>query len=124
MHLDRRDIAAGKRLWDQIADKITDPEVCDAWVFLVSHNSLTSQPCREELAYALDRALESRGGVIPDVCVLFGAASGISDDQKYFFHKANNEATPTQSYFLEFTSLPSELVFGPSEGPQFKVFIS
>ncbi len=229
MHLDRRDIPAGKRLWNQIADKISAPKVCDAWVFLVSHNSLASEPCQEELAYALDRSLESRGesfpliglvygpytpdmqipkalkvrlyvqmtdenwkqrvvdgvagrgigkqqaeriepyelriyppgetnkifiieirprvgvwapfiaavpvdeqesfksmgtsarGVIPMACITFGECSGISDDKHYFFRSANNEATPTQSYFLDFTRLPSVLIFGALRGPKFKV---
>lgn len=229
VHLDRRDIAAGKRLWDQIADKISNPKVCDAWVVLISHNSLTSEPCREELAYALDRSLESRGenfpliglvygpytpdtqipkalkvrlyvqltdenwkqrvaegvagkaigkqqveriqpyelriypptktqkiyiievrprvgvwapfvaavpseeqenflsmatsarGVIPMASITFCESSGLSDDNQYFFRRANNEATPTQSYFLDFTRLPSLLIFGALRGPQFKV---
>jgi len=229
VHLDRRDIAAGKRLWQQIAGKISDPKICDAWVFLISHNSLASEPCREELAYALDRALESRGesfpliglvygpftpdmqipkalkvrlyvqltdenwkqrvvegvagrgigkqqtervqpyelrihpptetqkifiievrprvgvwspfvaavpceereiflsmatsarGIIPMAAITFGELSGVSSDSQHFFRQANNEATPTQSYFLDFTRLPSYLIFGASHGPQFKV---
>lgn len=229
VHLDRRDIVAGIRLWDQIADKISDSKVCDAWVFLVSHNSLASEACREELAYALDRALDFRGenfpliglvygpytpdmqipkalkvrlyvqmtdeqwkqrvvdgvagkgigkpqveriepyelriyppgekskifiievrprvgvwapfvaavptseqeiflsmatsarGVIPMASITFGESSGISDDKQYFFRSANNEATPTQSYFLDFARLPSILIFGSRSGPQFKV---
>jgi hypothetical protein len=47
-------------LWDQIDKAITDPATCDAWAILLTKNSLESEACQEELAYALDRALRSR----------------------------------------------------------------
>lgn len=59
--LDRWNITAGRRLWDQIAYFIQDARESDAWVLLATQNSLGSQPCREEFAYALDRALSARG---------------------------------------------------------------
>lgn len=65
VHLDNRDIVPGHHLWEQIAAQIADPSVCDAWVYVVTPNSLASQACREELAYALDRALSSRGVAFP-----------------------------------------------------------
>src|SRR5258705_9124152 len=60
--LDRWNIQAGKRLWEQIEKFITDADQCDGWIMYATQNSLASEPCREELAYALDRALSMRGG--------------------------------------------------------------
>ncbi len=67
--LDRWELRAGHRLWDQIANFITDPKLCDAWLIVATQNSLVSEPCREELAYALDRALSSRGKDFPVIAV-------------------------------------------------------
>ncbi|WP_461135484.1 toll/interleukin-1 receptor domain-containing protein [Spirosoma lituiforme] len=58
--LDRWNINAGKRLWDQIDKFITDPKESDAWAIYATQISLESEPCREEIAYALGRALGSR----------------------------------------------------------------
>jgi hypothetical protein len=55
---DRNQLISGQLLWDQIANHIADPEI-SAWVIYVSENSIDSRPCIEELAYALDRALEN-----------------------------------------------------------------
>ncbi len=63
--LDRWNIRAGLRLWDQIANFITNPTECDGWVFIATQNSLGSEPCREELAYAIDRALSQRTVAFP-----------------------------------------------------------
>lgn len=63
--LDRWTLGAGKRLWTQIEKFIGDPEQCDAWAMYVTQNSLGSEPCKEEYAYALDRALRTRGGEFP-----------------------------------------------------------
>jgi hypothetical protein len=63
--LDRWNIGAGKRLWEQIEHFIQDKNECDAWVFYATTNSLGSEPCKEEYAYALDRALNSRGADFP-----------------------------------------------------------
>ena len=62
---DRKNLIPGQRLWDQIGDQITDPDQCDAWGILLTGNSLRSEPCIEELSYALDRALNTNGGQFP-----------------------------------------------------------
>ena len=61
---DRAELLAGRRLWAQIEKKIADPSL-DAWGLFVTENSLRSEPCQEELAYALDRALRQRGSEFP-----------------------------------------------------------
>jgi hypothetical protein len=63
--LDRWNIGAGKRLWEQIEHFICSPGESDAWVLVATENSLASEPCKEEFAYALDRALKSRGQKFP-----------------------------------------------------------
>jgi hypothetical protein len=65
VHLDRWNIVGGQRLWDQIGKAITDPNESDAWALYATQSSLTSDPCIEELNYALGRALETRGDVFP-----------------------------------------------------------
>jgi hypothetical protein len=63
--LDRWNIQAGKRLWEQIDKFITNSGECDAWAIIATQNSLGSEPCKEEVAYALDRALNTRGQSFP-----------------------------------------------------------
>lgn len=63
--LDRWNIQAGKRLWSQIENFIQDSAECDAWVLYATPNSLGSEACKEEFAYALDRALSTRGQAFP-----------------------------------------------------------
>jgi len=63
--LDRWNIQAGKRLWNQIESFIQDEDKTNAWVFYATQNSLGSEPCQEEYAYALDRALTTRGSSFP-----------------------------------------------------------
>lgn len=63
--LDKRQIIPGQRLWTQINSAISDPTSVDAWAIYASENSLKSEPCLEELAYALDRAIRKRGGEFP-----------------------------------------------------------
>lgn len=70
--LDRWNLQAGVRLWDQIAEFIQSPAQCDAWLLVATQASLGSEPCREEYAYALDRALNSRGSTF-SVIALFPA---------------------------------------------------
>jgi len=65
--LDRWNLRAGTRLWEQIADHITNPAQCDAWLLYATQTSLGSEPCREEFAYALNRALSERGQTFPIV---------------------------------------------------------
>jgi TIR domain len=62
---DRRQLLTGQPLWNQIDQSITNPVNSDAWAFVVSKHSLESGPCREELNYALHRALSARGQVFP-----------------------------------------------------------
>jgi len=63
--LDRLNVGAGKLLWEQIDDFISNPDQCDAWAIYLSQSSLSSKPCREELAYALERALSQRDEAFP-----------------------------------------------------------
>jgi hypothetical protein len=224
--LDRWNIGAGRRLWEQIDNFITNPSESDAWILYATQNSLGSEACKEEYAYALTRALHQRGAVfplivlfpstvdesllpaglrirlnvsaidpdwkeriksaaegrtpninhsilqpysievrrdgsgyvievrpragswspffaaipitekdrigahilhgprghIPHAGILVGAGSGPSNDGAWFLFYAQNEATPTQSYFIFCTELPSAIAFGVMNGgPQFTV---
>lgn len=64
---DRAHLLAGQRLWEQIDKGINDPTV-DGWAIYTTENSLNSEPCQEEIAYALDRTLRTKGAGYP----LFG----------------------------------------------------
>ena len=70
--LDRWNLTAGRRLWDQIADFITNPAHSDGWAIYATQSSLGSEACREELAYALDRALGSRNDAYPVIALFPG----------------------------------------------------
>lgn len=72
VHQDKFTIIAGQRLWPQIEKAISDPKLSDGWAIFLTLNSLNSEPVREEMAYALDRALKTRGGSYP----LIGIGSG------------------------------------------------
>jgi hypothetical protein len=224
--LDRWNIQAGKRLWQQLENFISNPNKSDAWILYATQNSLGSEACKEEYSYALDRALHQRGsafpiiglfpstvdsslipaglrtrlyvsitdpdwkeriisvaegrapaiisttvqpftidihknesrytievrpragtwspfiaaipitekdrvnpnmlhgprGKIPQVGVLFNTGTGTSNDGIWYFLFAQNEATPTQSYFINCNELPTKLVFGVMNGqPQYTV---
>lgn len=67
--LDRWNLAAGKRLWSQIDNFISNPSESDAWLLYATRNSLESEPCREEFAMALDRALRARSESFPVIAV-------------------------------------------------------
>src|SRR5438128_8596497 len=68
---DRIELVPGKRLWEQIGKRIiTDP--LDGWAYLLTQTSLQSEPCREELAYAVHRALTDRGGDFPLIGLVHG----------------------------------------------------
>ena len=67
--LDRWNLSAGKRLWEQIAGFIQDPKESDAWLIYATQASFGSEPCKEEFAYALDRALHSRGETYPIIAL-------------------------------------------------------
>jgi hypothetical protein len=68
---DKIAIIPGRDLWDQIATEITKSDI-DGWAYLLTPNSLASAPCREELAYALSRALSTRGRSFPLIGLLHG----------------------------------------------------
>lgn len=70
--LDHWNLTAGKHLWEQIESFIQDSSKSDAWLLYATQASLGSQACKEEFAYALDRALHTRGGDFP-VIALFPA---------------------------------------------------
>jgi hypothetical protein len=70
--LDRWNVGAGLRLWDQIANFITKPDQSDAWLLIATQSSLSSEPCKEEYAYALDRALQKRGEQFPVIAIFPG----------------------------------------------------
>jgi hypothetical protein len=70
--LDRWNIAAGQRLWTQIDHFISSPSESDAWLLIATQNSLQSEPCKEEFAYALNRALNTRGRQYPVLALFLG----------------------------------------------------
>lgn len=70
--LDRWNIGAGRRLWEQIDHFITSPDESDAWLIVATHNSLESEACKEEFAYALNRALSTRGATFPVIALFLG----------------------------------------------------
>jgi len=67
--LDRWNLTAGKRLWEQIASFIQEPSKSNGWLLYATHTSLGSEACREEFAYALDRALSTRGSTFPVIAL-------------------------------------------------------
>ncbi len=66
---DRVALIPGKLLWEQIGEKITKGSL-DGWGYLVTPNSLFNRSCREELAYALNRALDAKGRDFPIIGLL------------------------------------------------------
>lgn len=70
VRFDRRNLVPGQRLWTQIGGIITDPNECDAWGVVLTPSSICSQACIEELSYALERALTSKGGDFPMFALL------------------------------------------------------
>lgn len=68
---DRIALVPGQRLWDQIGARITSTSL-SGWAFLVTPNSLASAACREELSYALQRTLSTKGAEFPLVGLLSG----------------------------------------------------
>nr|WP_295836729.1 toll/interleukin-1 receptor domain-containing protein [uncultured Azospirillum sp.] len=65
VRIDRWSLIAGRRLWEQIGKNIESKTECDAWAIFATENSLDSEPCKEEIAIALDRALRVRGDNFP-----------------------------------------------------------
>ena len=68
IQLDRWNISAGRRLWEQIADFIQSPE-CSGWIMYATQRSLGSDACKEEFAYALDKALHGRSESFPIIAL-------------------------------------------------------
>jgi hypothetical protein len=68
---DKIALIPGQRLWEQIADRIGDGSLA-GWAYLVTPRSILSVACREELEYALDRALRARGDRFPLIGLLHG----------------------------------------------------
>lgn len=68
--IDRWNLAAGEPLWPQIEKHIQDPGKSDAWLVYATQSSLTSKACEEELLYALDRALKTRGETFPVIALV------------------------------------------------------
>lgn len=62
---DKVHLMSGERLWPALDRGITDPSESDAWAIFATENSLKSEACLEEIAYALDRALRTRGSDFP-----------------------------------------------------------
>jgi len=63
-NFDKVALVPGQRLWEKIAVRIEDPNL-DGWAILLTKDSLESEACKEELAYALYRALNSKGEKFP-----------------------------------------------------------
>lgn len=70
---DKIALVAGQRLWDQIAHQITEGDLA-GWAYLITPQSVHSEACREELAYALDRALRARSEGFPLIGLLHGVS--------------------------------------------------
>jgi len=70
---DRWNLDVGKRLWEQIEHFIQDDSLSDGWLLYATQSSLGNEKCKEEFAYALDRALDKRGGEFP-IIALFPAS--------------------------------------------------
>jgi hypothetical protein len=62
---DRAHLIPGQRLWEQLDRAITSDTSVAAWAWYITKESLESEPCREELAIALDRALRTKTGTFP-----------------------------------------------------------
>jgi len=70
---DKIALVPGRRLWSQIADKISN-EPLSGWAYLVTPNSISSNACQEELHYALQRALDTKGEEFPLIGLLHGVS--------------------------------------------------
>ncbi len=71
--LDRWNLSAGKRLWEQIEAFIQDSSKSDGWLLYATQASLGNEKCKEEFTWALGRALEKRGSNFP-IIALFPAS--------------------------------------------------
>ncbi|MFE0233457.1 toll/interleukin-1 receptor domain-containing protein [Brucella anthropi] len=64
VRLDRTRIVAGQRLWPQIDKNILSSDL-DGFAIFATKQSLESEPCQEEIVYALDRVLRTKGSNFP-----------------------------------------------------------
>ncbi|WP_340584065.1 toll/interleukin-1 receptor domain-containing protein [Brucella pseudintermedia] len=64
VRLDRTRIVAGQRLWPQIDNNILSSDL-DGFAIYATKQSLESEPCQEEIVYALDRVLRTKGSSFP-----------------------------------------------------------
>lgn len=64
VRLDRTRIVAGRRLWQQIDNNIQSQDL-DGFAIYTTKQSLESEPCQEEIVYALDRVLRTKGASFP-----------------------------------------------------------
>lgn len=70
--LDRWNLTAGRRLWEQIEHFIQDSSLSDGWLFYATQTSLGNEKCREEFFWALDRSLNKRGEGFPIIALFPG----------------------------------------------------
>lgn len=63
-NFDKVALVPGQRLWEQIAERIEDSNL-DGWAILLTKDSIENEACKEELAYALYRTLNSKGEKFP-----------------------------------------------------------
>ena len=70
---DKIALVPGRKLWAQIADRMSSDPL-SGWAYLVTPNSLRSLACQEELSYALQRAVESRGEEFPLIGLLYNVS--------------------------------------------------
>jgi len=66
---DKIALVPGRRLWFQIRKKISEAPL-SGWAYLITPDSLQSAACQEELSYALQRALETKGKEFPLIGLL------------------------------------------------------
>lgn len=67
---DKVELVPGQRLWEQIGNKIMNSSL-HGWAILITENSLKSQPCLEEIEYAVTRAI-SMNADFPLIGLLHG----------------------------------------------------
>jgi hypothetical protein len=66
--------------------------------------------------------MHSPSNRVPSGGALFNTGECLSDDGQWWILFAQNEATPTQSYFLFVDQIPSQFIFGVHNGqPQYLV---
>lgn len=66
---DKAEFLVGDRLWEQIDKAFKDPAIT-GWAIYTTEASLRSPACKEELAYALERALDPAGRPFPMIAIL------------------------------------------------------